>query len=72
VIDEVPSGSGFFVAAGFSGHGFKLGPAVGLMVADMVTRARIPSQELERSLFRYARFAENKMVRGKYEYSIVG
>lgn len=72
VIDEIPTGSGFFVAAGFSGHGFKLGPAVGLMIADMVTRASNPSQGLERSLFRFARFAEDKMVRGKYEYSIVG
>ncbi len=72
IIDEVPSGSGFFVAAGFSGHGFKLGPAVGVMIADMVTRASAPTAALDRSLFRYARFAEHKQIRGKYEYSIVG
>ncbi|MGE5262849.1 MAG: FAD-dependent oxidoreductase, partial [Acidobacteriota bacterium] len=72
VIDEIPAGSGFFVAAGFSGHGFKLGPAVGLMVADMVTAASIASHGLERRLFRYARFTEKQPVRGKYEYSIVG
>ncbi len=72
IIDEVPGGSGFFVAAGFSGHGFKLGPAVGVIVADMVTRASAPTDGLERTLFRYARFAENQPVRGKYEYSIVG
>src|SRR3990172_3662313 len=28
-IDEVPQGSGFYLYAGFSGHGFKLGPAGG-------------------------------------------
>jgi sarcosine oxidase subunit beta len=72
VIDEIPAGSGFFVAAGFSGHGFKLGPAVGVMVADMVTGATIPSHGLGRSLFRYSRFTEKQPVRGKYEYSIVG
>ena len=72
IIDEVPRGSGFFVAAGFSGHGFKLGPSVGVMVADLVTHASAPTSGLERSLFRYARFAENQPVRGKYEYSIVG
>jgi glycine/D-amino acid oxidase-like deaminating enzyme len=72
IIDEVPNGSGFFVAAGFSGHGFKLGPAVGVMIADMVTHASHPTGGLERTLFRYARFAENQPVRGKYEYSIVG
>jgi glycine/D-amino acid oxidase-like deaminating enzyme len=72
IIDELPAGSGFFVAAGFSGHGFKLSPAVGVMIADMVTRKSEPTAQLERSLFRYSRFAENKPVRGKYEYSIVG
>jgi sarcosine oxidase subunit beta len=72
IIDEIPNGSGFFVAAGFSGHGFKLGPAVGVMVADMVMRASAPTAGLARTLFRYARFAENQPVRGKYEYSIVG
>lgn len=72
IIDEIPKGSGFFVAAGFSGHGFKLGPAVGVMVSDMVTHAASPTEGLERGLFRYSRFAENEPVRGKYEYSIVG
>lgn len=72
IIDEVPRGSGFFVAAGFSGHGFKLGPAVGVMVADLVTRTSAPTDELDRALFRYARFAEGKPTVGKYEYSIVG
>jgi sarcosine oxidase subunit beta len=72
IIDEIPSGSGFFVAAGFSGHGFKLSPAVGVMIADMVTRQAQPTAQLDPALFRYARFAENKPVRGKYEYSIIG
>lgn len=72
IIDEIPIGSGFFVAAGFSGHGFKLSPAVGVMVADMVTRASEPTAQLDRSLFRFARFAEGKPVRGRYEYSIIG
>jgi sarcosine oxidase subunit beta len=72
IIDEIPPGSGFFVAAGFSGHGFKLGPAVGVMVADLVTRASAPTAQLDRGLFRYERFAEGKPVVGKYEYGIVG
>ncbi len=70
VIDELIPGSGLFVCAGFSGHGFKLGPAVGLMVADMLGGQETPG--MDRSLFRLSRFAENEPVRGKYEYSIVG
>jgi sarcosine oxidase subunit beta len=72
IIDEAPAGSGVFHAAGFSGHGFKLGPAVGVMIADMVTHTRTPTDGMDRRMFRLSRFAENDPVRGKYEYSIVG
>jgi sarcosine oxidase, subunit beta len=70
VIDETPEGSGFFSAVGHSGHGFKLAPAVGVMVADLVTGQRTAG--LDPALFRYARYAEGKPVRGRYEYSIAG
>jgi sarcosine oxidase subunit beta len=70
VIDEVPAGSGFFTCAGFSGHGFKLGPAVGVMVADMLTGESNP--EFAPHLFRFSRYAEDDLVCGQYEYSIVG
>ena len=70
VIDEAPPGSGFYVAAGHSGHGFKLGPAVGVMVTDLVTRQK--TEGLDPSLFRLSRYAEGQLVRGRYEYSIAG
>lgn len=70
VVDETPPDSGFFLCAGFSGHGFKLGPAVGLMMADFVTRT--PNPQFDPRRLRLSRFAENDPVRGKYEYSIVG
>ncbi|MFQ5944046.1 MAG: NAD(P)/FAD-dependent oxidoreductase [Anaerolineales bacterium] len=70
VIDELIPESGFFICAGFSGHGFKLGPAVGSMVADMVTGQT--ASGLDRSLFRLSRFEEGKPVAGSYEYSIAG
>jgi sarcosine oxidase subunit beta len=70
VIDEVPAGSGFYICAGFSGHGFKLGPAVGVLVADMLTGESEP--EFSPHLFRLSRFAEEDPVRGEYEYSIAG
>ncbi len=70
IIDEVPAGSGFLTCAGFSGHGFKLGPAVGLMIAQLVTREAGPA--FDASLFRAGRFADGSLVRGSYEYSITG
>ncbi len=70
IIDEIPQGSGFYICSGFSGHGFKLGPAVGRMMADLVSNVSDP--KFNPHMFRFSRFSENAPVRGQYEYSIVG
>ena len=36
VIDQVSHMPGFFIAAGFSGHGFGIGPGAGRLMADLV------------------------------------
>lgn len=38
-IGEIPSLPGFILAAGFSGHGFGIGPGAGHLIADLVTGA---------------------------------
>ncbi len=40
IIDAVGP-SGYFVANGFSGHGFKLGPAVGALIGSMMTSVEL-------------------------------
>ena len=63
IIDETgPRGS--YVAAGFSGHGFKLSPAVGDMVATLVVEGKTPAADVH--AFRLSRFAEGKPIRGTY------
>jgi len=52
ILDESPI-RGFWIAAGMSGHGFKLSPAVGEMVAALVTGARPPVSAIP---FRLGRF----------------
>ena len=52
--------SGFFTAAGMSGHGFKLAPAVGEMMAALITGATPP---ISAAPFRLERFAS--IVQGK-------
>ena len=37
VISPVPSLPGFFIASGFSGHGFGIAPAAGKLMAELVT-----------------------------------
>ena len=36
IIGEVPGIKGFFVATGFSGHGFAMGPGAGVVVSELV------------------------------------
>jgi glycine/D-amino acid oxidase-like deaminating enzyme len=58
---------GLHVAAGFSGHGFKLSPAVGEMVsAGVVGEA---SKVTDVGLFDVRRFAERRPIVGQFEYS---
>jgi glycine/D-amino acid oxidase-like deaminating enzyme len=63
IIDE-SSVRGFYLAVGFSGHGFKLSPAVGDMVARLVVDGKKPGDDVH--AFRLSRFAEGKPIRGTY------
>ena len=55
VISPVEKLPGFFLATGFSGHGFGIGPAAGRLAADMVAGDR-PLVDLHP--FRYARLVD--------------
>ena len=63
ILDESPIG-GFYLAVGFSGHGFKLSPAVGDLVARLVVDGPSPGDDVH--AFRFSRFAEGKPIRGTY------
>ena len=52
ILDESPL-RGFFIAAGMSGHGFKLAPAVGELMAALITGAAPP---VSPTPFRFDRF----------------
>ncbi|MBN3511029.1 NAD(P)/FAD-dependent oxidoreductase [Mycolicibacterium nivoides] len=59
---------GLVVAAGFSGHGFKIAPAVGKLVADLVTEGRSSDPRIPETDFRLARFAEDNLLKSRYPY----
>ena len=63
ILDQSPVG-GFYLAVGFSGHGFKLSPAVGDMVARLVVDGKNAGEDVD--VFRLSRFAEGKPIRGTY------
>lgn len=53
VMDELSDYPGLFLATGFSGHGFGIGPGAGRVMADLV-QGRPPAHDLTR--FRFSRF----------------
>jgi len=63
ILDQSPVG-GFYVAVGFSGHGFKLSPAVGDLMARLIVEGKRPGDDVH--AFRLSRFAEGKPIRGTY------
>jgi sarcosine oxidase subunit beta len=61
VIDGLADPAGFYVAAGFSGHGFMHGPVAGLLIAELVLEGRARSLDIRQ--LRFSRFAEGDLVR---------
>jgi glycine/D-amino acid oxidase-like deaminating enzyme len=55
VISPVDAVPGFFIATGFSGHGFGIGPAAGRLAADLATGA---SPLVDPTPFRLSRFTD--------------
>jgi glycine/D-amino acid oxidase-like deaminating enzyme len=56
VISPVERIPGFYLATGFSGHGFGIGPGAGKLMADIVTGVTTPV--VDPSPFRYSRFRQ--------------
>ena len=57
VIGEVPALPGFFLATGFSGHGFGIGPGAGRLAADLVAG---DTPMVDPAPFRFSRFSDGR------------
>lgn len=64
--------AGLVVAAGFSGHGFKIAPAVGQLVADLVCDAASSDPDVPEHDFRLARFTEGTPLSSPHPYQGAG
>ncbi|MDR7522547.1 MAG: FAD-binding oxidoreductase [Armatimonadota bacterium] len=69
ILGAVPGIEGLFVAAGFSGHGFKLSPALGECLAALMVEGRPP---IDLSMFRITRFQDGALIHSPYAHGIVG
>lgn len=66
VIDGLSEPAGFYIVAGFSGHGFMHGPIAGLLVSELILDERAHSLDIRE--LRLSRFAEGDLVR---EHNVV-
>lgn len=67
IISRMPL-DGLVLAAGFSGHGFKISPAVGRLVADLVIDGHSRDPRIPERDFRFERFAENDPLTTGFPY----
>ncbi len=69
VLDRVDGIDGLYVAVGFSGHGFKLSPMIGVVMSELITQGRATSLDIsEMSL---NRFAEGRLMRSRYSMQVL-
>lgn len=68
VIAPVGGVDGLILAAGFAGHGFKISPAVGDLVADLVFTGDSQHPDVTAADFRLERFAEGAPLTSQYPY----
>ena len=70
ILDELPAVRGLYCCAGSSGHGFKLAPVVGEMMAGLILDGKSAAGDL--GLFAFDRFASEVTPAGRYEQKILG
>jgi sarcosine oxidase subunit beta len=70
ILDRLPGIEGAYCAAGFSGHGFKMSPAVGQLMSELIVDGQTTTLDI--APLRFARFAENDLVKAAYTYGVMG
>jgi glycine/D-amino acid oxidase-like deaminating enzyme len=68
ILDHIPEVAGLFVAAGFSGSGFKIAPAVGVCLAEWILQGAARTVDIR--AFCLSRFAEGQHLKGPFPYAV--
>jgi sarcosine oxidase subunit beta len=66
LLGEIPNARGLYVCAGFSGMGFKISPAIGLVMSELLLDGR--GKTVDISSFSPTRFEEGKPIKAEFEY----
>lgn len=67
ILDRSPTTEGLYLAVGFSGHGFKLSPVVGRMMAEFIMEGACRDHDI--GLFRLGRFDEGDLLAPEHPYA---
>jgi len=68
LLGEIPGVRGLYACAGFSGMGFKISPAIGLVMSELLLNGDGCGKTVDITAFRPSRFAEGKPIKAEYEY----
>ena len=69
VIDKVDGIDGLYVCTGFSGHGFKLAPAVGIAASELILDGEARTVDI--SPLRMGRFEEGSLNATRYTFNVI-
>ena len=66
LLGPIPAVPGLYLCAGFSGMGFKISPAIGIVMAEQILDGRARTVDI--TGFRPSRFDEDRPIRAPHEY----
>jgi glycine/D-amino acid oxidase-like deaminating enzyme len=66
LLGPVPGVEGLYLCAGFSGMGFKISPAVGLVMSEQILDGEAKSVDI--TAFRPERFKKGESIKPEFEY----
>ena len=69
ILDRVEGIDGLYIAVGFSGHGFKLSPMIGVIMSELITDGKATSLDISEMALQ--RFSEGRLMRSRYSMQVL-
>ena len=69
VLDKVDGIEGLYLAVGFSGHGFKLSPMIGVVMSELITQGQASSVDI--SMLNLNRFERGELLESRYSMQVL-
>ena len=69
ILDRVDGIDGLYLAVGFSGHGFKLAPMIGVVMSELIAEGRASSVDI--SSLNMRRFDEGRQLKSRYSMQVL-